>query len=59
MDGLLALVTVALTWFTVAPGSARPTGSGTSATLAVGWCVLITVASYLWARRLHRTRAGR
>ncbi|MEU6700960.1 ABC transporter permease [Pseudonocardia sp. NPDC046786] len=114
--GLLALVTVALTWFTVALGLAAdtvesasntplflvllpflssgfvPTGSmpaglrwfaeyqpfspmidalrgllgigpadglGTSAALAVGWCVLITVASRLWARRLYRTRAGR
>ncbi|MEV1294552.1 ABC transporter permease [Pseudonocardia sp. NPDC049635] len=114
--GLLALVTVALTWFTVALGLAADTvesasntplflvllpflGSGfvptesmpvwlrwfaeyqpftpmidalrgllgvapsdglaTSSALAAGWCVVITVASYLWARRLYRTRAAR
>lgn len=110
--GVLALLTVALTWFTVALGLVAksvesasntpmfllllpflssgfvPTGSlptvlrwfaeyqpftpvidtlrgllaggadglGTSAALAVGWCVVIAVASYAWARHLYNTR---
>ena len=29
---------------------------GTSAAFAVGWCVVITAASYLWARRLYDAR---
>ncbi|MDQ4116888.1 MAG: ABC transporter permease [Actinomycetota bacterium] len=32
---------------------------GTSAALAVGWCVVITAASYLWAKRLYDTRTDR
>ena len=32
------------------------TGLGTSAALAVGWCVVITAASRLWAKRLFDTR---
>ncbi|TCK21439.1 ABC transporter permease [Pseudonocardia endophytica] len=36
-------------------GSATP-GLGTSVMLAVGWCVVITVAGYLWAERLYNSR---
>ncbi|MFP5022555.1 ABC transporter permease [Pseudonocardia phyllosphaerae] len=112
--GVLALLTLALTWFTVALGllartveSASNTpmflvllpfvGSGfvptdsmpwglrwfaeyqpftpvidalrglldggpapvTSVLLATGWCVVITVVSYVWARHLYDTRASR
>ncbi|ANY09878.1 ABC transporter permease [Pseudonocardia sp. HH130630-07] len=41
----------------VGPGAG--TDLGTDAALTVGWCVLITGASYLWARRLYDTRAER
>ncbi|WP_226355035.1 MULTISPECIES: ABC transporter permease [unclassified Pseudonocardia] len=39
------------------PGSGA--GLGTDAALAVGWCVVITVGSLLWSRRLYETRAAR
>lgn len=39
------------------PGSGA--GLGTDAALAVGWCLVITVGSVLWSRRLYETRAAR
>lgn len=39
------------------PGSGA--GLGTDAALAVGWCLVITVGSLLWSRRLYETRAAR
>ena len=29
------------------------TAIGNSATIAIAWCVVITLASYLWARKLY------
>ncbi|MBP2371077.1 ABC transporter permease [Pseudonocardia parietis] len=40
-------------------GPAATTGLAGSAALTVGWCVLITGASYLWAKRLYNARADR
>ena len=40
-------------------GSGSGAGPGTDAALAVGWCVVITVGSLLWSRRLYETRAAR
>lgn len=35
------------------------TSPGAAGWWAIGWCVLITIASYLWARRLFsKVRAG-
>lgn len=41
----------------VGPGAG--TGLAGSALLAVGWCLAITVGSYVWARRLYDARADR
>jgi len=38
------------------PGHGPAGGLGAAAALAVGWCVVITVASYLWAKRLYNRR---
>ena len=35
------------------------TAIGDNAILAVGWCVVITAVSYLWARRLYNRDAAR
>lgn len=43
----------------LAVGPGPSTDLGTDAALAVGWCLLITVAGYLWARRLYDSRADR
>ena len=43
----------------LAAGPGAGTDLGLSATLAVGWCLVITAASYLWARHLYDTRANR
>jgi ABC-2 type transport system permease protein len=113
LAGLLALLSFAMTWFTVALGLASPdpetasnlpmvfvllpfVGSGfvpvdsmpaglrwfaehqpftpvmdavrgllagspnrTDVLWAVGWCVVIGLAGYLWSRRLYRTRAAK
>jgi ABC-2 type transport system permease protein len=32
------------------------TGIGSSAVVALGWCVVITALSYLWAKRLFQRR---
>lgn len=43
----------------LATGPSRTTDLGTSAAFAVGWCLVITAVSYLWAARLYNSRADR
>ena len=40
------------------PGPGTAATLPTDAALASGWCLVITVASYLWARRRYETRIG-